>query len=104
MIKNERLLSDIAKERILRLVELAKARTMMTGNTDALSRRYIDIAKDMKSHYRIRSANSINQMLCKSCGSVVVGGINAKVRISGHNGYRVVVCSRCGTEKHLFFK
>lgn len=104
MMKNERLLSDIAHERIFRLVELAKARTIKMGSTDELSKRYIGIAKEMKTHYRIRSANPMNKMLCKTCNSVIIPGLNAKVRISSANSYRVVVCSRCGTEKHLFFK
>src|SRR5271167_3615431 len=104
MIKNEHLLSEIAKERIFRLVELAKARTIKLGSPDALANRYIKIAKEMKSHYGIRSANSINKMLCKTCNSVIVPGMNATVRMSSQNSYRAIVCSRCGTEKHLFYK
>ncbi len=104
MMKNERLLSDMAKERIFKLVELAKARTIKMGSPDQLSNRYIAIAKEMKSHYRVRSANSISKMICKTCGSVIMPGLNAKVRISSQNNYRAVICSRCGTEKHLFYK
>ncbi len=104
MMKNEHLLSEMAKERIFKLVDLAKARTIRMGSTDELSKRYIKIAKEMKSHYGVRSANSINKMLCKTCNSVIVPGMNAKVRISSQNDYKVVICSRCGTEKHLFYK
>src|SRR5271167_84283 len=101
-MKNERLLSDMAKERIFKLVELAKARTIKMGSQDLLARKYVNIAKEMKSHYKVREANSINKMLCKTCGSVIIPGLNAKVRISSMNSYRAVICSRCGTEKHLF--
>lgn len=104
MVKNDRLLSDMAKERIFKLVELAKARTMKMGSTDQLSQRYIKLAKEIKTHYAVRSANSMNKMLCKTCGSVIVPGMNAKVRMSSQNNYRAVICSRCGTEKHLFYK
>lgn len=104
MMKNQRLLGDIAKERIFRLVELAKARTIKMGRADQLSDRYINIAKEIKTHYGIRSANSMKRMLCKTCNSVIVAGMNAKVRLSSQNDYMVVVCSRCGTEKHLFYR
>lgn len=104
MAKNERLLSDMAKERIFRLVELAKARTIRMGSTDELSKRYIKMAKEIKTHYAIRSANSMNKMICKTCGSVIIPGLNAKVRIVSNSNYRAVICSRCGTEKHLFYK
>lgn len=104
MMKNERLLSEMARERILRLMNLAKARTMKMGETDELSKRYVRIAREMKEHYGLREANSIKNMICKTCGSVIVPGMNAKVRMSSSNGYRAVICSRCGTEKHLFYK
>jgi RNase P subunit RPR2 len=104
MMKNEHLLEEIAKERIFKLVELAKSRTIKMGSTDELAKRYINIAKDMKSHYRIRSANSINKMLCRTCNSVIVPGMNARVRVPSQKGYRAIICSRCGTEKHLFYE
>ena len=103
-MKNDRLLSDIAQERIARLMDLAKARTIKIGSTDALAKRYIRIAKDIKDHYRIRQSNEIKQIVCKGCGSVVVPGMNATVRIAGHNNYRVIMCAQCGTEKHLFLR
>ncbi len=104
MIKNDRLLSDMAKERIFRLVELAKTRTIKMGSTDELAKRYIRIAKEIKTHYRIRDANSIKKMICKTCGSVIIPGLNSTVRLSSQNNYKVVICSRCGTQKHLFLQ
>lgn len=104
MAKNERLLSEMAQGRILRLMELAKARTLKVGSTDALARRYIRIASDIKSHYGIRSANSIKSQFCKTCNSIIVPGFNATVRVFGHGKYRLIVCSRCGSENRIFFK
>lgn len=104
MVKNERLLSEIAQERISRLLELAKERTVKMGRPDILADRYVGIAKSIKSHYRIRSAGYMNKILCKKCNMVLIEGLNAKVRIPSDRNYRAVVCSRCGSEKHIFYR
>jgi RNase P subunit RPR2 len=47
MIRNRKLLSEIAIERIHKLISMSKARALSAGTGDALSRRYISIAKDI---------------------------------------------------------
>ncbi|MDE1767839.1 MAG: ribonuclease P [Candidatus Micrarchaeota archaeon] len=103
MIKNDKLLSEMARARMIRLVELAKIRVEKTGDTDLIARRYINIAKSIKSHYEIKEP-SLNRMLCKKCGSMLMPGLNARVRVSSHNGYMAIVCGKCGAEKHSFYK
>ncbi len=104
MVKNDKLLSDIAKERINRLVELAKARTIKMGTPDQLSKKYMNIATSLKNRYGLREANPrLKEAMCKTCGSVLVHGFNSTVRISGQNRYKIITCSRCGTEKHISF-
>ena len=101
MIRNRKLLSEIAIERIHKLISMSKSRALGAGTGDALSRRYVSIAKDISDHYRIRE-KSLDDAVCSGCGEVMIPGVNASVRLVGSYGYIAYRC-RCGEEKHVHY-
>ncbi len=104
-MKNQRILDEIAQERITRLLAAAKQRTLSMGRADELSAKYVKIAKGIKDHYGMRQMNPmLKEVLCKTCGMVMVSGLNSKVRLASANGHRVLTCSRCGTQKRFFYR
>lgn len=103
MIKNQKLMKEIAEARIKRLFELAKDRTLANGAHDTLAKRYIVIAQKMSSHYKVGKGNELRRQVCKKCGSVLVPGMNCTVRLVSGKGYYAVTCE-CGEEKHVFYK
>ncbi len=92
----------IGKERMLRLLELAKQRTTKGKGSDALSKRYIRIAREISSHYKISTPKAFKNAVCNRCNNVLIPGINCKVRLS--SGKYVVYKCECGNEKHVFYK
>ncbi len=101
-MKNDRLLKAISEERIERLFNLAKDRTMHSAS-DRLSKRYIGIAESIISHYKVRPGVHMKREVCKRCKSILIPGMNCSIRIASGRGYRVILCG-CGEEKHIFYK
>lgn len=102
-MKDEKLVKEVAGDRMERLFALAERRTESNGReSDALARRYVSLARRMSSHYKIRMPASIKNRICKKCNSVQVPGINCTVR-KASQGYMVYKCS-CGNEKRVFLK
>lgn len=103
MFRDEKLEKQIAGERIERLFKLAEERTRLgTERSDKLSKRYIGLARRISSHYKVKMPKKIRDGICKKCNSVLIPGINAKVRKSSH-GYMAYKCN-CGAEKRVFLK
>lgn len=102
-MKDEKLVKGIASERIERLFELAEKR-LEEGkeSSEALSKRYIGLARRISTHYKVRMPESIRNRICKSCNSVLIAGLSATVRKSSH-GYMVYRCG-CGAQKKVFLK
>jgi RNase P subunit RPR2 len=103
MIKNQKLLKEMAQERIGRLLSMAKARTLEQRKSDALSKRYVNIAKNIVSHYKMPKGKQMKAEVCSSCDSVLIPGINCSVRLASSYGYIVYRC-RCGAEKHVIYR
>ena len=103
MIKNQKLLKEMAQERIGRLLSMAKGRTLDRRGSDALSKRYVGIAKKIVSHYKMPKGRQMKTEVCGSCDSVLVPGINCSVRLASSYGYIVYRC-KCGAEKHVMYR
>lgn len=103
MIKNQKLLKNMAESRIRRLVSMAKARTLQQRGSDALSKRYVDIARKMVSHYKMPKGDQMKAEVCDACNSVLIPGINCSVRLASAYGYIVYKC-KCGEEKHVMYR
>ena len=102
MPKSNTLMTTVGKERMLTLLELAKQRTNRNRKSDPLSKRYIKIAREISSHYKISAPKEFKNAICNKCNNVLIPGINCKVRVSS-NKYIVYKCE-CGNEKHVFYK
>ncbi len=103
MIKNQKLLKAVAEERIRRLMSLAKARTLQQRGSDALSKRYVHIAQDIVSHYKVPAGREMKNEVCSGCESVLIPGVNCSVRLASSYGYITYRC-RCGEEKHVMYR
>ena len=103
MIKNQKLLKAVAEERIRRLMSLAKARTLQQRGSDALSKRYVHIAQDIVSHYKVPAGREMKNEVCSGCESVLIPGVNCSVRLASSYGYITYRC-KCGEEKHVSYR
>ncbi len=103
IMKNERLLKSIAQARVARLLEIAKSRTVTLGASDRLAKRYVSIAQDITTHYRLPADRTMKTQVCKACKSMLIPGSTCSVRLVGHVGYVVLRC-RCGEERRVFYK
>ncbi len=84
----------IARERILILFEEAEAVFPLDAS---LSDRYIEIARRIAMRHRIRIPRELRRRFCRSCGSYLVPGVGARIRI--HRGRVVVTCLRCRQQR-----
>ncbi|MEM0150081.1 MAG: ribonuclease P protein component 4 [Candidatus Micrarchaeaceae archaeon] len=99
---HKQLVSGIAKQRIAILYGLAKeAATKNTPEELALSRSYTTKIKLISMHYKVKLPKEIKNSICKKCGSLLIPGLSAQVRIASANHYAIWKCSSCGTEKHI---
>lgn len=87
----------IAQERIDTLLRLARE----TVKSDAsLSRRYVEMAQKIAMRSGVRLGPERKQFICKNCRSLLVPGVNCRVRVRTEHGTHVVVtCLECGSKK-----
>lgn len=102
-MKDQKLFGKIAEGRIRRLLAMAKARTMEQRGSDALSKKYVNIAKKIVSHYKMPKGKEMKAEVCDSCNSVLIPGINCSVRLASSYGYIAYRC-KCGEEKHVMYR
>lgn len=103
MHKNEPLIRKLAVERMEILFDLAMARTIKNRLSDKLAKRYIKIAKDISTHYKVQMPQNLKRLTCKKCNSVLIPGLNCTVRLASSKRYAIYKCD-CGEEKHIFYK
>lgn len=90
-------LHQIAEERIDILLRLA--RKSVKSNA-ALSKRYVEIARNIAMRSGVRLGHRRKQFICKNCGIALVPGVNCRVRVRAEDGTHVVVtCLECGSRK-----
>ena len=103
-MKNEALVKRIALCRIKILFELARKRTLEnTEESRRLAKRYLSIAKRISTHYKVKIPKELKSKMCKKCGSLLMPGVNCKVRVASVHGYVAYICS-CGSENHIHYR
>ena len=87
----------LAEERVGILLRLARD----TARSDPiLSRRYVALAQRIAMRSGVRLGPERKQFICKNCNSLLVPGINCRVRVRAERGTHVVVtCLECGQVK-----
>ncbi|HIH49870.1 MAG: ribonuclease P protein component 4 [Candidatus Micrarchaeaceae archaeon] len=89
---------EIAEERIRILYDLAKK---AYPDDPELSKSYTRIIKQISRHYKITLSKEIKTGICKNCGSVLIPGISASVRLVSSKKYASYKCLVCGAERHI---
>jgi RNase P subunit RPR2 len=100
MKKGSQFVKEIAAERIEGLIELAKSREITCGS-QAFRKRYVEIARSISRHYKVKMPKRLKDSICKGCGDVLIPGETCTVRLSSSKGYIVYKCA-CGAERHIF--
>ncbi len=99
-MRDEKIIKEIASERITRLIELSE-KTYLSKNPDPiLCKRYVALAREIGSHYKIRIPRSEKLKFCKKCDSVLIPGRNCTVRLSKASA--IYKCD-CGNETRFFY-
>jgi ribonuclease P protein subunit RPR2 len=91
---------QVAHERIEYL--LGQARIMLTVRPE-LSKRYVQLARKISTRTKVRLEPSQKQNMCKKCGSFLVPGLNARVRLRPGK-VRVITCTSCNTTRRYPFE
>ncbi len=84
----------IARRRIATLFEQAQ----MSGD-EALSRRYVVMARRISTKYRVRIPPQFRRRYCRSCNAFWVPSKTVRVRITGSKV--VYSCLSCGAKARL---
>ncbi len=93
----------MVQERIGRLLSLAYERIGSEKEPDALSRRYVKLAREMSSHYKVRLGRSEKHSFCKKCNSMLIPGKTCTVTLASSIGKVIYKC-KCGAETGIFYK
>jgi ribonuclease P protein subunit RPR2 len=92
---------EVAEARIGILYDLAKK---TYASDPELSRSYTRMIKQISRHYKITLPHDIKRGICKKCGSVLIPGTSASVRLVSSKGYAAYRCVECGCETHVHYK
>jgi ribonuclease P protein subunit RPR2 len=88
---------QIARERIEILLAHAK-KTFPTNQV--LARRYVELARRIGMRAGVRLTGEQKFFICKGCGSLLVPGVNCRVRTRREYGTTVLItCLECGRKK-----
>jgi len=88
---------QIARERIDILLRMARENVK---SDPALSKRYVEMARRIAMRSGVRLGRERKQFICKNCGSLLVPGVNCRVRVRSDHETRVVMtCLACGSRK-----
>ncbi len=103
MKKNAGLIRKIGIFRINKLFSLAEKNIIEnTTESKILSKRYVKLALNISSHYKIKLDKKYTNKICKNCNNFLIPGINTSVRL-GSNGFLIYLC-KCGYENKIFIK
>ena len=94
--KTRAAVASVARERIQILLGQAKD---MAGRNEALSRRYVQLARRISSRTKTRIPTEDKRYLCKVCGLALRPGLNARFRLHPGNKRVVITCLSCGAVK-----
>ena len=104
-MKDNKLACEIAHARIEALLGLARERTKTGGQgSGALAKRYVRLARKISSRYRVKIPRKAGSYICRGCNSLLMPGVNARVRLASSKRYIIYKCGDCGKETHVFYK
>jgi len=94
--KHSRLYTDIARQRIIRIYKLAVERARQ-GDVE-YARRLGLYAWNLYKSTRVRIPRYIKRGICRRCGTPLIPGLTARVRLHSQGGmsYVTVTCLYCG--------
>jgi len=88
---------EVARERIEILLTHAKE---AFPTTRPLARRYVELARRIGMKAGVRLTGEQKLFICKGCGSLLVPGVNCRVRTRSEYGTTVLItCIDCGAKK-----
>lgn len=79
---------EIAKERIKRLLKLAKEKD---------NPRYTSLAKKIGMRYNVRLSKDVKRKICKKCNTLLTPGKTCSVRLDSKNKCIIIKCKKCNT-------
>jgi ribonuclease P protein subunit RPR2 len=88
--KRQKMLKDVAKERILFFFSKSKE---VFGSDPALANRYVSLARKYSTKYKVKFPRELKRQFCKHCYKLLVPGNT--VRIRTHRGKVVYFCMNC---------
>jgi ribonuclease P protein subunit RPR2 len=89
----------IALERISILFELARE---VFVEEPELAQRYVDLARKIGMHYKVRLPAEYRRMICRHCKSFILPGVNCRVRVQQRRRpHLVVTCLNCGEHMRI---
>jgi ribonuclease P protein subunit RPR2 len=84
---------DIAKERIERLLELARDEF---DKKPERSRDYIKLARKIGMRYNVRLKKEQKRTFCKKCNQLLIPEKTSKVEIDSKKKLKIIKCLNCG--------
>jgi ribonuclease P protein subunit RPR2 len=88
---------EVARERIEILLRLAR---QTYPNDRALSKRYVELARQIGMKAGVRLSKDQKMLVCKACGNFLLPGVNCRVRTRAEFGTTVLItCLDCGAKK-----
>jgi ribonuclease P protein subunit RPR2 len=90
-------IKEIARERIEILLRLA--RKVMVEDPD-LARRYVKLAWRIGMKCNVRMRREEKLYLCRKCYTLLIPGVNCRVRVRAEAGTKTVItCLECGSKR-----
>jgi len=90
-------IKEIARERIEILLDLA---TRVFSKDRPLAKRYVELARRVGMKAGVRIPSWDKQFICRNCHTLLVPGVNCRVRTRSDRGTIVLVtCLECGAKK-----
>ena len=87
---------EVARDRIVRLIELADARQRDRSD---LADRYVRLARRIGMRYQVSLPADVRRRVCRGCDGLLVPGRTARVRLTA--GRVSITCLRCQTVKRF---
>jgi len=96
------IITDIAKERIIRLLKMAYETFTFDRK---LAKRYIEIACKISMKCKVRIPRKWRRWICKKCKTLLLPGVNCRVRIRQRRTTHIAVtCLECGHIKRYIIR
>ena len=92
---------EIAKERIERLLELAKDE--LDKNSER-SRDYVKLARKIGMRYNVRLKKDQKRTFCKKCNQLLIDKKTSKIEIDSKKKLKIIKCLNCGNIYRYSYK